>query len=571
MKKLTFIIALFLLFNNAMFAQVAINSDASLPDNSAMLDVKSTTKGMLVPRMTISDRNAISNPATGLLVFCTDNNAYYTNKGTPASPNWIMTSTQWLQNGNDIWYSAGKIGIGSISPAWTVDVAGDINFTGTLRKNGVAVVTGVSTVTATSPLSSSGGSGPNITISQANGTSPGFLSSSDWNTFNNKQNTLTLGNVTSGDMTITGGNGAVVGTGLGLTINKGSMTSSDMTITGGTNAVLGSGTALAIKKGNLTEVTSSVLTITSGSNAVLGTGTTIQVQQAGASQSGYLGSTDWNTFNNKVSSQWLTNSSNIYYNLGNVGIGTTNPTYKLDVSGAGHFATGVTGNNTTPYTAAVFGNNSAADHDYGIYGISNTSTGIAIYGYANSGLAGYFSGNVTVSGIIQPGNIKYNNGTNLLHTIGESYGGGIVFYVYDGGQHGLIAPTSDQNVGIRWYGGSNTYTRARANGVGAGLKNTAIIIANQGPVDGSGFAASMCSDYSITVNGVTYGDWYLPSETELYLLYLQRSVVGGFAAGGYWSSTEINQTSAWVQYFDDGSQFYYPKDYTYHVRAIRAF
>ena len=36
------------------------------------------------------------------------------------------------------------------------------------------------------------------------------------------------------------------------------------------------------------------------------------------------------------------------------------------------------------------------------------------------------------------------------HTIGESYGGGIVFYVYDGGQHGLIAATSDQSAGIQW-------------------------------------------------------------------------------------------------------------------------
>jgi hypothetical protein len=39
-----------------------------------MLDVKSTTKGMLVPRMTAAQRDAISNPANGLLIYCTDNN-----------------------------------------------------------------------------------------------------------------------------------------------------------------------------------------------------------------------------------------------------------------------------------------------------------------------------------------------------------------------------------------------------------------------------------------------------------------------------------------------------------------
>jgi hypothetical protein len=50
---------------------------------------------------------------------------------------------------------------------------------------------------------------------------------------------------------------------------------------------------------DLTEATSSVLTITGGTDAVLGTGTTIQVKQAGSSQSGFLSSTDWTTFNSK--------------------------------------------------------------------------------------------------------------------------------------------------------------------------------------------------------------------------------------------------------------------------------
>ena len=82
---------------------------------------------------------------------------------------------------------------------------------------------------------------------------------------------------------------------------------------------------------------------------------------------------------------------------------------------------------------------------------------------------------------------------------------------YDGGRHGLIAATSDQSNNIRWYGGTNINTRTRTDGVGAGLKNTTIIIANQGPVDGSSFAATLCNEYSVTIDVVTYGDWYLPS------------------------------------------------------------
>jgi len=168
--------------------------------------------------------------------------------------------------------------------------------------------------------------------------------------------------------------------------------------------------------------------------------------------------------------------------------------------------------------------------------------------------------------------ITASGGGTISHTIGESYGGGIVFYVYDNGNHGLIAATSDQSAGIRWNGGSYTNTRARADGVGAGLKNTALIIANQAAVDGSAFAATLCNEYTVTVDGVTYGDWYLPSKHELDLLYLQKTVVGGFANSFYWSSTEFDDDLAWCQYFNTGSRANYDKDYLPgYVRAIRAF
>ena len=152
------------------------------------------------------------------------------------------------------------------------------------------------------------------------------------------------------------------------------------------------------------------------------------------------------------------------------------------------------------------------------------------------------------------------------HYIGESYFGGIVFYVYDNGLHGLIAATYDQSTGIRWNGGSITNTQARANGVGAGLKNTEIIIINQGPIDGNTFAALECNVYS-----ESYSYWYLPSKYELGLLYLQKAVVGGFANSIYWTSSETDNGAAWTQNFDGGTQFPGSKVNLYHVRAIRAF
>lgn len=69
--------------------------------------------------------------------------------------------------------------------------------------------------------------------------------------------------------------------------------------------------------GNLTEATSSVLSITGGTGAVIGSGTSIQVTQATTSTSGYLSSTDWNTFNNKQTASlldgkvWIGNGSNV--------------------------------------------------------------------------------------------------------------------------------------------------------------------------------------------------------------------------------------------------------------------
>jgi hypothetical protein len=177
--------------------------------------------------------------------------------------------------------------------------------------------------------------------------------------------------------------------------------------------------------------------------------------------------------------------------------------------------------------------------------------------------------------------------TSITHYIGETYGGGKVFYVYDNGQHGLIAATSNQSTGIRWNGGSDIITRARADGVGAGLKNTAIIIGAQvstiSPTyDGNAFAATVCNEYTVTATtgGITttYGDWYLPSKEELNLLWSNRLITfpgldnGGFALAYYWSSTEDNSNfKAWVQTFVNGNQFDANKNGTWHVRAIRAF
>ncbi len=84
MKKVKQIIAtaLFIMLTMNSFSQgVGINNDESDADPSAMLDVKSTTKGMLVPRMTSSQMFAINNPAEGLMVFLTDFGEFFYYEG----------------------------------------------------------------------------------------------------------------------------------------------------------------------------------------------------------------------------------------------------------------------------------------------------------------------------------------------------------------------------------------------------------------------------------------------------------------------------------------------------------
>ncbi len=75
MKTLLFSLSL-LLFSTHLIAQVGINADGSSADPSAILDVYSTSKGLLLPRMTATQRDNISNPAEGLMIFNTSTNKF---------------------------------------------------------------------------------------------------------------------------------------------------------------------------------------------------------------------------------------------------------------------------------------------------------------------------------------------------------------------------------------------------------------------------------------------------------------------------------------------------------------
>ena len=156
-----------------------------------------------------------------------------------------------------------------------------------------------------------------------------------------------------------------------------------------------------------------------------------------------------------------------------------------------------------------------------------------------------------------------------FNLIGANYAGGIVFYVDGSGNHGLIAASSDQG-SFEW-GCQGTLINSTASTFGAGQSNTNAII---GLCTTTTNAASICSN--LVSNG--YSDWYLPSKNELEVMYINRSIIGGFSTYYYWSSTEFNGnvapgpgTYAYQKYFLNGSSNYDYKMNSFKVRAIRSF
>ncbi|MBK6966765.1 MAG: hypothetical protein IPH20_23415 [Bacteroidales bacterium] len=101
MKQL--FILLFLTVGLSTMSQVAINTDGSDPDNSAMLDVKSIDKGLLIPRVALTgtmDVATIASPATSLLIYNTATAGTPPDNVTPGYYYWNGTAWATLANGS---------------------------------------------------------------------------------------------------------------------------------------------------------------------------------------------------------------------------------------------------------------------------------------------------------------------------------------------------------------------------------------------------------------------------------------------------------------------------------------
>lgn len=130
----------------------------------------------------------------------------------------------------------------------------------------------------------------------------------------------------------------------------------------------------------------------------------------------------------------------------------------------------------------------------------------------------------------------------MVYTVGDAFGGGIIAYVDGTGQHGLIAAPFDVSTGSTWLE-----------------------------------AFQVCNNYS----GGGFTDWFLPNIQQLSTVYLNQAAIGGFNINcdetnfgecSYWTSEPNGSVYAWSQYFTTGILWSnYGAAGLCRVRAVRAF
>lgn len=181
-----------LIVSRVLYCQVAINTTGVTPHSSAVLDLQTTDKGLLIPRVSLiqtTNSSPVNNPAVSLLIY----NTATVNDVTPGFYYWNgnawvrlndggSTGNAWLLNGNNGTNpgthflgttdnnalviktanterlrinSDGKVGIGLSTPSEQLDVSGNVRFSGALMPNGNAGITGQALISqgpGTSPV-----------------------------------------------------------------------------------------------------------------------------------------------------------------------------------------------------------------------------------------------------------------------------------------------------------------------------------------------------------------------------------------------------------------------------------
>ena len=221
-------------------------------------------------------------------------------------------------------------------------------------------------------------------------------------------------------------------------------------------------------------------------------------------------------------------------------------------------------------------------------GIRGTVSGPGSGEITVTGLTNGVDYTFTVTAVNENGTSAPSSASNSVTPnvqVGDLLQGGVVYYVaptptdLDGDGKvdiGLICAVEDQSDGKKWILGGLTQSTANGNtleAIGTGQSNTTAMMNQPGYTGG---AAQAAEDYSVTDNGVTYNDWFLPSLEELNEMYSQKNSIEA-AAGvtpfgtDYWSSSEHNSSRAKSVDMSSGNDSNTNKSSQYRVRAIRTF
>jgi hypothetical protein len=276
-------------------------------------------------------------------------------------------------------YTDGQLLIGN-STGNTLTKATLTAGTGISVTNGAGSITiantGVLSVSGTAPVVSSGGATPAISMAAANTTTNGYLTSTDWNTFNNKApatsgTSILYGNGTGGFSNVTIGSGisfaggTLSATGSGGTVTSVSGTAPISVATGTTTPVISISQATTSTDGYLSSTdwntfnnkqpAGAYLTAVTADAPLSGAGTSashLVISQANTTTDGYLSSTDWNTFNNKQPAGTYVTSISIASSNGFTGTSSGGATPSLTLATS---VTGILKGNGTAISAATSG------------------------------------------------------------------------------------------------------------------------------------------------------------------------------------------------------------------------
>ena len=505
MKKIAVVLGFTALVSFVAFAQNNVGIGTNTPDASSMLDVQSTSQGVLVPRMTTAQRLAITTPANGLLVYDTNFDCFFyyiaatttwqnmctstsstgpTGPTGPAGSNGVTGATgpTGVAGSNGVTGSTGPSGdpgptgaAGTTGPTGPTGIGiGPTGPTGATGTNGANGSTGPTGLTgATGVAGANGATGPQGPTGSAGPTGP----------------TWTLSAITynaNGTVTVNG----TAGSGGPITSTTAAwLTTGNSGTTAGTNFIGTTDAQAFVVKTNGAAAGNERMRFYTTPQATINSTTTFAGDLFAVYGSNYPGAT--NTVANQTDYPISGYSAGAFAGL--YGENTGNGQGVLGINAAN--GVGVFGQNGNNAGVGVFGNNTAGG--IGVGGLS--TTGFGVNGVANgalvTGVRG-FNQNATGTGIIALG-------TNIAAGSVLANGSGLSA---NGTANGVYAIGTNTATGIGVMGGGNNITGITNTGTGEG------VVGNGTSFGTTGFAAAALSndrwggyfDFLNSVNGFAY-------------------------------------------------------------------